>query len=928
MNALLVFLCLTSLLFPTVYVWEGDTDMDWFENSNWDPVGVPTTTSDTASFTSTTPATTTIELTSGADLKSLLLDYSSGYTISPSVAQSIDFANISTLSVTNAIGNGAHTISTPITIGLGGITITQQSSGDLTLSGNLIGGALAMNGPQVLVLSDNTNDFSQTTINGGTISVSGDGALGINGAQLILNNGTLLYSASFTHSRTISAMGTAGLSAASGVSATVNGVISGSGSLTTGVSGGTIILGGTNTYSGGTNVSSGTLQISSDSNLGDSSAQLHLINGTLSISSGISTSRSGSITGTATISSSATNTFSGDFSGGGSLTVSGGGLLILRGNNDYTGPTTIANATHLQGTSSSISGNITLNTASSFLIFDQDFDGTFDKTFSSAVASAGVLQKIGTGNLTISADSSSFSGAIQANSGTLTLQGSLSQASATVASGATLAGSGGAGTTTLSGTLSPGTADAIGTFTITGNLTANSASTLAFKLSPLLNDAISVSGTAALNGVNLILSPQAGLYNFSTSYTLLSSSTLSSATISSTSIPSPFQVLVSSTGTSLIVTVLIGKPFSMLAFSNENTKAVGDNFDTLFGAGQISSDILSIVALLVGQSTEAINQALDQMHPAPYSALIIQQAQVGAKLLSLCHKGPSIPCFCSDKNRFWLEPFGASLSVQSAGFQTGFQGNSGGVCFGYDREISPEWTLGIASAWNRSNFRWHQSRGNGHIIGLFAGPYSDWRFGNLALSANLLLGKDFYQTQRKIAFSNIKRTAKAEFHALDILAGYRSAYLFGSPAAFFYPYANFDYLYFRTESFEEKKAQGLSLQVGKRGDGILRSELGIGAKVQDHNEKRTGCLSPEVRLAYVNMSPLQKPKYEAHFTGTRIPFYIRGWDKVWNLFEAYFALHFSFKCVTCKLDYSLEIYPKSKSRFYNQEGSFRLDWKW
>jgi fibronectin-binding autotransporter adhesin len=128
-----------------------------------------------------------------------------------------------------------------LTVGANGATLGQNGSGDLTISGNVLGGAFTKTGAGKLILTGTGNTLSGLTISSGTVQF-GDGTANasIPGTTAILNNGAL----AFNHSNAL----------------TVNSVISGSGGLSKEGTG-SLTLGGTvaNTYAGLTTVSAGTL---------------------------------------------------------------------------------------------------------------------------------------------------------------------------------------------------------------------------------------------------------------------------------------------------------------------------------------------------------------------------------------------------------------------------------------------------------------------------------------------------------------------------------------------------------------------------------------------------------------------------------------------------------------------------------------------
>ena len=207
-----------------------------------------------------------------------------------------------------------------------------------------------------------TNPYIQVD-NGGTMDMAGtSNNYGV--ATITLNNGTLTNSTSDSTGPATTVkivLGSLGgvISTASTTTLTVNGEISGTGSLTIGSAGktGTVLLSGANTYSSGaTTISAGTLKLGAAGVITDSSALT--ITGTLDLNGysetvgsiagagTITSSSSGTLTLTAGSNNSST-TFSGIIQNGSAtsvaLTKQGTGTLTLSGANTYSGGTTISN---------------------------------------------------------------------------------------------------------------------------------------------------------------------------------------------------------------------------------------------------------------------------------------------------------------------------------------------------------------------------------------------------------------------------------------------------------------------------------------------------------------------------------------------------------------------------------------------------------
>ncbi len=940
-----VFLLPVGVAFSvaTNAIWQGPSGSNWNAGGSWVGGTPPTAAGDSATFNNVGGGGT-VNVNVNENVGVINIDFNVIYTIAttggtlnllqaPATSQAL-------INVTTVNGAAAHVISSNLTLG-SPLTVTQNSSSAFTISGSISEAqVLTLTGTGTLVLSagGGGNSYSLgTAIASGILSVNNENQLGT--GNITIGSGTLRYTASNTLAHSIQVVGAAVIdTSGGGTTLTMNSssfTISGGGSLTK-VGSGTLAMNGTNvnTYTGGTNISAGTLSITNNNQLGGSTGTLTIGTATLETVNGITSTRSGSFTGAPSVINTMGNidTFSGNFGGGGSLSIIGGGAVIFTGSNDYTGPTTVTSST-LQGTTSGIQGNIALGGAGTFLTFVQATTGTYSGSISSVAAGNGTLSLQGSGVITFTGNSSGFSGPTNLIGGTLIMNGNLANSILTTSTNTILGGTGTLGQTSNSGTIKPGPGGtSTGSLSIAGPLTLNPSSDVTINVTPTSNSSIAVSGNATING-SLTVNPAPGFYGFDISYTILTSTGLLNVPpgFSSVTSTSPFfnpSVLYNSPALgSILLQLSVTLPFAIFPFSNENTRAVGRNLDALFVAGQLTGDLFNVIQSFAGGTNAAINEALDQMHPAPYSAFTEMLAETDSQLISLFHRLPYLPCYCGSSNRVWIEGFANSLTLKTHGIQFGAQSNSGGIALGLDGEFLENLFVGIGGAWSNSVLRWHDHHGHGEINGFYGAFYADYQIGAFYLGGAVMTGIDFYDTERHLRFLGVNRKAKAQFPALDVVGQIQTAYLFGSPLAYFYPYINFDFLYLKTRKFQEHGAVGLDLDVFAHTDSTLRTEMGLALQVEDTNAAETMCISPFVSLGWVNMYPVEREGYHAHFVGTTIPFTTHGWDITWNLLDVNFGLTFTFRCLSVAFDYDVEIAPDQHTIFFNQHGNARLAFK-
>ncbi|MBV2144988.1 autotransporter-associated beta strand repeat-containing protein [Falsochrobactrum sp. TDYN1] len=377
-----------------------------------------------------------------------------------------------------------------------------------TITSNLTGTSVLEKTDQGTLVLGGINSYSGgTAINGGTIQISADSNLGLASGNLSLNGGTLRNTGAIVSGR-LTALDAGGGTFDTLADLTLNGIVSGTGSLTK-TGGGTLTLAGVNSYAGGTAINGGTVAVSADQNLGQANGAVTFNGGTLNNTAGFASSRDAVLNASGgTFKTDGDLSWQGMISGAGSLTKTGAGALVLTADTSYSGGTTISAGT-LQlgngGTSGFIIGDVTNNDALAFNRSDTvNFDGL--------ISGSGTLEQKGPGTVILTADNT-YAGQTTVNGGALYINGdqSLATGEVTVASSASLGGVGTIGGNVTLGalaTLNPGDLSVTpGTLTINGDLTIAPNATLAYNfgqagvIGGAYNDLTVVHGDLLLDGI-------------------------------------------------------------------------------------------------------------------------------------------------------------------------------------------------------------------------------------------------------------------------------------------------------------------------------------------------------------------------------------------------------------------------------------------
>jgi autotransporter-associated beta strand protein len=176
-------------------------------------------------------------------------------------------------------GNGTFDTDTNTTLtnsgdvsGNGGLIKNGEGGLELTGTVSHSGGTTVNEGE--LTLSGQNTYTGGTTLNGGVLNVSSDGNLGDAAGGLTFNGGTLQASSSMTTSRSMVLDSVGALRSSEGSTLTVNGPISGGGTLVADGQG-TLVLGAANTHAGGTLISGGTVVLAHAGGLGSGAVAIN-----------------------------------------------------------------------------------------------------------------------------------------------------------------------------------------------------------------------------------------------------------------------------------------------------------------------------------------------------------------------------------------------------------------------------------------------------------------------------------------------------------------------------------------------------------------------------------------------------------------------------------------------------------------------------
>jgi autotransporter-associated beta strand protein len=708
-------------------------------------------------------------------------------------------------------------------------------------SGNISGtGTLVKTGAGTLTLTGANTHAGDTSISAGTLAVASDAQLGT--GALAFNGGTLQTNAAFTSSKAVTLLG-AGTIDSNGFAVDLGGAIAGAGPLTKSGAG-TLTLAGTNTYSGGTTVTAGTLQGSSTSLQGD------ILNNAAVI-----------------FDQASSGTYGGVMSGTGSLTKSGGGTLILTSAQTYTGGTAVSGGT-LQGSTSSLRGAI-VNKAN--VVFDQAADGIY----ADSMTGTGSMTKLGSGVLTISG-ANTYAGATAVDVGTLNVLGSMTSNIA-LASGTTLTGTG-----TVGG-INAAAGSVVAPGSLTAPLTANGnylhSDGAVFRVLANASGSASrlnVNGTATLAGGVVDVLAEDGSYAASTRYTILNATSGVSGTLGSVNTNLVFltPTLQYDFNNVFLTLARNDADFASVA-QTPNQLAVAQALDNAADAGA-GGDMGNVLADLSTLSAPAARSAFESLDGLIYTLL----PTIGVTDVTLFNRATSSRlrdsrqtttsprlafndstlvtqrlasvaggAAASEPSRnLWASAYGSDGDLEGDASSGDYDYRIAGFVLGVDTELGKNWVAGVSTGFSDWSVR-NDGRGDRADVNAWRiAAYTRFTSGALRLDGVVGYGNIQYDSDRRIVFATVDRTASADYYADQFTAFVSGGYRFTAGSYGIEPFAALQWVDESRDAFTESGAASVDLSVT---DESYRSTRGIvGARVDRDFDADGGTGHVELRAGY------------------------------------------------------------------------------
>lgn len=241
-----------------------------------------------------------------------------------------------------------------------------------------------------------------------------------------------------------------------------------------------------------------------------------------------------------------------------------------------------------------------------------------------------------------------------------------------------------------------------------------------------------------------------------------------------------------------------------------------------------------------------------------YVASILSQ-----HIFELCCSKRDCNCF---PNSVWASVYGIDGgNRRQLDNLSPFDSDSIGGLIGLDHQFSPCFYLGLAFGYTSTDFDWKKSLGKGDGDIYYGALYGSWQGSCLIIDTAFLAGHSKYSLTRNIFFPGFSRTAKSSpsinFFTFHLGAQGKFSCL---ACASLEPYGYFDYHFLHQNHFSERGTDSIALKIKSKNQDLLRGEVGVRGYWDDWGCDNF-CFTPYIGFGLAIDLPLECSQQRATF---------------------------------------------------------------
>jgi len=418
----------------------------------------------------------------------------------------------------------------------------------------------------------------------------------------------------------------------------------------------------------------------------------------------------------------------------------------------------------------------------------------------------------------------SFSTSALVGTGLLSVNGTLTSPLVTVDPLARLGGSGTIiGAVTNKGTLAAG--NSIGTLSVQGSVTLEAGSTLETEVNAAGQaDLVNVTGAATINGGTVSVLAASGAYAPSTQYTIVSTTAGRTGVFSGVTSNLAFLAPSLTYDANNVYLTLVNNGIDFDAIGGTpNQRAAGSGVEGL-GTGNPIYD--AVLVLDIPGARYAFDQLSGEIHASAASVLIDDSRHVREAALGRLRDDPAEG---SRMPGLWAQAYGAQTDLDGDGNAADLGYDSAGVFAGLDGAFGNAWQAGALIGYSRASFDVDARSSSGSADSFHLAAYGGGEWGGFGLRAGAAYAWHDIETARAVVFQGYADSAAAAYDGHTAQVFGEVSYAFQAGAATFEPTAALAYVDVGTSSFTEDGGDAALSSGGASADTTF-STLGVRAR--------------------------------------------------------------------------------------------------
>jgi outer membrane autotransporter protein len=182
----------------------------------------------------------------------------------------------------------------------------------------------------------------------------------------------------------------------------------------------------------------------------------------------------------------------------------------------------------------------------------------------------------------------------------------------------------------------------------------------------------------------------------------------------------------------------------------------------------------------------------------------------------------------------WSQADAQTLDQKAGGGVSGFDATTYALRAGAQFEVSPDWFVGIAGGYDRSDIRGDDGRVNADGDTLYAGVSLKHEIGPWLLSGALAGSYGWYDNTRTIRIPGFTAQAEGDPEIYNVSARVRAAYTVAQDPYYVRPLVDLDLIYSHASGYRESGAGALDLVVDDAGQWSFHATpaIEVGTRVE------------------------------------------------------------------------------------------------